>query len=83
VMIQEGRLVVDCNCTGHNGFLTAKGLQEVAQRELKLNALDAMGIRPYLDKSGSVSALVEVEDLYEFVTDDMTDQQYWRFHNGS
>ncbi len=72
-----------CGCRAHNSFLTAKGLEEAAQRELELNALDAMGIVPQVDKVGSVSALTETRDLYEFVTDDMTDQQYRRFHNGS
>ncbi len=71
-----------CNCRSHNGFLTVLGFKD-AKRERQLDALDNMGIVPYLDKSGSVSALVEVEDLYEFVTEDMTDQQYRRFHNGS
>ena len=72
-----------CNCRAHNGLLTAKGLAEAAQRELELNALDAMGIVPYLDKVGSVSAMPDARDFYAFVTDDMTDQQYRRFHNGS
>ena len=68
-----------CRCHSHNGLLLSP--EGLAQRELKLNALDAMGIRPYLDKSGSVSAMVEVEDLYEFVTDDMTNEQHRRFLN--
>ncbi len=75
-----------CSCNSHGGFLTAKGLEEAAQRDLELSALDAMGIRPYLDKVGSVSGL-ELErdphDLYAFVTEDMTDDQYRRYHNGS
>ncbi len=75
-----------CGCHSHSGFLTKAGYAAVAQRELELNALDAMGIVPYLDKVGSVSGL-ELErdphDLYEFVTEDMTDDQYRRFHNGS
>ena len=66
-----------------NGFLTAKGLAEAAQRELELSALDAMGIRPYLDKVDSVSGSPCPKSLYEFVTDDLTDEQYRRFHNGS
>ncbi len=63
-------------------LLVAEGLGEAAQRERKLAALDRMGLVPYLDKSGSVSASVEVEDLYAFVTDDMTDSQHRRFLNG-
>ena len=71
----------DCGCHSHNGFVRSP--EGLAQRELKLDALDAMGLKPILDKLGSVSALVEVEDLYAFVTEDMTDEQYRRFHNGS
>ena len=70
-----------------NGFLTRKGYQLAeergAQRELKLKALAAMDIVPQVDKVGSVSALVEVEDLYAFVIEDMTDDQYRRYHNVS
>ncbi len=62
------------------GQLSPEGL---AQRERQLGALDNMGLSCYLDKSGSVSALVEVEDLYEFVTEDMTEEQYRRYHHGS
>jgi len=75
--------VADCSCRAHNTFLTAKGFEEAAQRERKLAALDAMGLRCYLDRSGSVSASVEVEDLYAFVTDDMTETQYRRYHHGT
>ncbi len=73
--------MADCRCHSHNGLVRSP--EGLAQRELKLNALDAMGIRPYLDSVGSVSASVEVEDLYAFVTEDMTEQQYRRFHSGS
>jgi len=61
---------------------------ELAQRLLEYNALLAMGLTPReelvrLDKSGSVSGLVEVEGLYNFVTEDMSDADKRRFHNGS
>jgi len=69
--------------TSPESLLIAEGLEEAAQRRRKLAALDSMGLSCYLDKSGSVSALVEVEDLYAFVTDDMSDEQYRRYHNGS
>ena len=72
----------DCSCHSHDGFLTARGIRAVAERKRKLDALAAMDLCPYLDKSGSVSASVEVEDLYAFVTDDMSDDQYRRYHNG-
>ena len=54
--------------TGHharNGFLTAKGLKEAAQR-FSLEGLAPRGDNVYLDKVGSVSAMVEVEDDFEY-----------------
>jgi len=71
---------VKCDCHSHNGFLTAKGLREAAQRELELPGVDGMGSDRYLDKVGSVSALVEVEDHW---VDEVLEDQYRRFHNGS
>ncbi len=69
-----------CGCHSHGGFLTADGLAETAQRELKLNALDAMPSSGYLDKGVSVSALIEPpEPLF---VDEILDQQYRRFHSG-
>ncbi len=61
---------------------------EIAQREREFRALLEMGLTPAeesvrLDTQGSVSAMVEVEGLYAFVTEDMTDEQYRRFHHGS
>ena len=58
----------DCHCHSHNGFLTKAGYR----------ALDMAEQNRYLDTSGSVSALVEVE-----VNDDQIDEQYRRFLNGS
>ena len=72
-----------CGCIAHSGFLTAKGLAETAQREIVLSGVDGMDPRLYLDKVGSVSGLVEVEDLYEGVGDSLLNEQYRRFHNGS
>jgi len=40
-----------CGCLSHNGFLTRAGYR----------ALDGADQVPYIDKVGSVSALVEVE----------------------
>ncbi len=74
---------LECGCHSHGGFLTAKGLKEAAQRDLELSALDAMGIRPYLDKVGSVSGLRRDEDMYALVSDTFLDSQSERFHNGS
>ena len=56
----------DCGCSSHNGFLTAKGFAEAAQRELELAALDVMAVRPYLDLGVSVSALIEIENDCEY-----------------
>ncbi len=73
--------LMDCSCSSHGGFLTAKGLKEAAQRELQLDAVDSMDTRLYLDKVGSVSALVEVEGGH--MCDQLIDEQYRRFLNGS
>jgi len=60
--IREGQSsVADCSCSSHGSFLTAKGLEEAAQR-FSLEDLSPRGVHEYVDKSGSVSALVEVED---------------------
>ncbi len=56
----------DCACRSHNGLLTARGLQEAAQREAFGHGVDAMAARRYLDRSGSVSASIEVEDDYDY-----------------
>ena len=72
-----------CQCRSHNGFLTAKGLKEAAQREVFLDGVDGLDMFGYLDKVGSVSALVEVEDAYMGVPDQLLLEQCERFHNGS
>ena len=54
-----------CGCSSHNGFLTAKGLEEAEQRRAASSeTLEVAGrqLTLYLDKVGSVRALVEVED---------------------
>ena len=69
-----------CSCHSHNGFiLSPEGL---AQRELKLDEVDAMESSQYLDRVGSVSGLELERNLYVH-DDDYLDQQYRRFHNGS
>ncbi len=72
-----------CSCLSHNGFLTDRGYAEVAQRGLFARGVDDTVLRCYLDNVGSVSALVEVEDLYAHVTDQELLEQSERFHNGS
>jgi len=70
-----------CGCNSHNGFLTAKGLAETAQRELELDErIDVDVASGYLDKVVSVSALVEVEGSY--MCDALIDEQYRRFLSG-
>ncbi len=63
---RRSRRVSDCGCNSHGGFLTAKGLEEAAQRERWLTEVDAMDPGRYVDRVGSVSALVEVEDDSEY-----------------
>ncbi len=75
-----------CQCSAHGTFLTAKGLAEAAQR-FSLEGLSPRGVdgeadQLYLDKVGSVSALVEVEAHHVF-DHDLIDQQYRRHFNGS
>ncbi len=77
-----------CECSSHNGFLTAKGLEEAAQREpqglLSLcNGVDPDGASPYLDKVGSVSGLGQGQDLFELVPEVLIEEQHRRFLNGS
>jgi len=62
-----------------NGFLTAKGLAEAAQRSLEgLEGVDMGEPQLYLDSRVSVSALSRV--VYpEFPDDIIIDEQYRRF----
>ncbi len=70
-----------CSCRSHGSFLTAKGLAEAEQR-FSLEGLAPRGLLEYVDKVGSVSALAEAEDSHVF-DDEVLDQQYRRFLNGS
>ena len=71
-----------CDCFSHDGFLTAKGLEEAAQRIACLDEGLAVELPlQYLDKVGSVSAMVEVEEFHVF-DDQLLDQQYRRFLSG-
>jgi len=54
-----------CGCLSHNGFLTVRGYEN-AQREAGRREVDAMGPCRYLDSRVSVSAMVEVEDDFEY-----------------
>ena len=69
-----------CDCRSHNGFLTAKGLEETDQRRLSLSADLAGGESLfYLDKVGSVSALVDGRRRHIWPLDKYLDEQYRRF----
>jgi len=72
-----------CNCAAHNGFLTAKGLREAAQRTLLHPEVDGMQHVEYVDSRVSVSGLELERDNYEFIVDSQIDEQARRFHNGS
>ncbi len=66
-----------CDCHSHNGFLTAKGLEETAQRELlSAEGLTRSGNCVMFDKVGSVSGLVEVEGHWDH---ELLENQYRRF----
>ncbi len=65
-----------------NGFLTSRGLREVAQREGNRHGVDIMGMVGYLDKVGSVSGPELERDLYADISDIRIDEQARRFHNG-
>jgi len=77
-----------CGCSAHNGFLTAKGLEEAALRIAMSREAREMGLTDneksvILDYYRSVSALTEAEaaDRFYGVQQDMFD---WKeIHNGS
>ncbi len=59
-------LELECECSSHGGFLTAKGLREAAQRERELDGVDAMAPSRYLDRSVSLSAVEDEDDDLPF-----------------
>ena len=70
-----------CDCSAHNGFLTAKGLEETAQRlSSRTDELDGMDLSHYLDKVGSVSGSHLMDAHWDAA---LIEEQYQRFHNGS
>ena len=58
--------MTDCHCHSHSGFLTRRGYRLVAQRRPVVHGVDCMATSRYLDKSGSVSALIEIENDYDY-----------------
>ena len=71
----------DCGCFSHGGFLTRLGLDRVVQQN-SLEGLAPRGDSAYIDKVGSVSALVEGEGAF-WPDDEVIEQQYRRFTHGS
>ena len=71
-----------CTCHSHGSFLTAKGLQEAAQREASLLRVALAGNDRYLDKVGSVSA-VDRDRGPLWPSDQLLLEQSERFLNGS
>ncbi len=69
-----------------NGFLTAKGLKEAAQRTslegLLPRGVDGKADQLYLDKVGSVSGLRRDEEFHVW-DEELIETQYRRFHSGS
>ena len=63
-----------CDCLAHNGFLTAKGLKEAAQRDVFIDGVAGMEMFGYLDRVASVSGLRRDETLYVH-DDDYIDSQ--------
>jgi len=59
---------MSCGCHSHNGFLLSSEDSELEQ-QLSLEGLLPRGSTDRVDKSGSVSALVEVEVDAEYVPD--------------
>ncbi len=74
--------MADCSCHSHGSFLTAKGLQEAAQRERASLEVAGMELTWYLDKARSVSALSRVDQL-EFGFPQLKINPPKEVHNGS
>ncbi len=71
-----------CSCSAHGSFLTAKGLEEAAQRrEYSSETVDMFESSMYLDKIGSVSG--SGLDGLRWPSDAIIEEQYRRFLNGS
>ena len=67
-----------CGCSAHNGFLTAKGLEEAALRSPEGLELAGTVATRYLDKVGSVSGLRRDGTTLIF-DDEVIDEQHQRF----
>jgi len=70
-----------CGCYSHNSFLTKRGYELVAQRELEFSVgVDTEEPFRYLDRVGSVSGSLSPRLHWD---DAVIEEQYRRFHNGS
>ena len=70
-----------CGCHSHNSFVRLSEDEAITRvHQLALRGLTGAPEDVILDIEGSVSALVEVEDHWDY---DIIDEQYRRFHNGS
>jgi len=72
-----------CQCLSHNGFLTAKGLTEAAQREVHLDGVDGMDLFHYVDSRVSVSATERNEAPMSIFSDEVLDEQEQRYFASS
>jgi len=75
---------VNCGCHSHNGFQLrpSRSLEGLAQREgYRSTGLTDRDFFAILDTGVSVSASIEPKE--PIFVDEITDQQYRRFHNGS
>jgi len=71
--------VTGCSCRSHGTFLTAKGLEEAAQRRRFLGVDTPVG-ECELDRVVSVSGLEPLEIIFD---DALIEQQHRRFLNGT
>ena len=70
---------VTCSCRAHGTFLTAKGLEEAAQRRLELpDDLVVDESLLYLDKVDSVSG-ARRDETHHVWDDQILDEQHARF----
>ena len=65
-----------------NGFLTAQGLKQAAQRDGYMYGVDGMAPLQHLGSRVSVSGLEQERNMYVH-DDEYIDSQYRRFHSGS
>ncbi len=68
----------DCGCYSHNGFLTAKGLAETAQRELEIHVEPEGHTRVSGTGKGSVGGARRDEETL-WPTEDLLDEQHRRY----